>query len=862
MSVSPFRGLCTAITFDHWWQCDLAIGATTVPDSGGAGVLWPMSVINTAGTASSVTTTSPGIASNDAGTAVNWGASRACQDGNLYATQSTNFSLAIAFELTGNITSTQAIFTLYGSLFVQMLSGNTLQVYAAAVGQISQSVALSLNTPHLLVVTNTAGVWTVTIDGVAQAVTPQTATAPTGSCLLACNYAGGYNDFFSGVTGDVLYRLTPLAAAQTAALWREFSAGQLTSGTVQFTAATAFGTTSTAFLDENINTGMNEAASSSVNYVGLVLAAPAAVSKIGIASRQGNPGTESLVHWGQNLICASANPNPSGPVTVVGNVQNVRLEGEVNYFEVSGAPASAYWGVQVPTTGYRYLNIFDVYGEPTSGVPSKPCAPTASPPGGAYPGSASITLSSLTTSAEIWYTTDGSTPSVNGATSQMYAAPFLVSSAVTLMAVAYDPNAGTYSVVSKYVFACGQKGLTLSANMTPLDNLGLSVEARAGCIVWDAKTQLFWRYGMFMRVVNSGLYPAYMPCIKAYSSPDLVNWTNQGTALSAPPANTLPIGTGGPNVQMQRSHVHFNPATGQYVMWVNGESAASTAPTDMYGMIVAVSVSPQGPFSVVSKNNIGYGFHDHSVFVDQGNSAYLIARAEDVRGLGDTSGTYNGAIIATLDPTHTSIVSAVVLTQFAGSFASPDAIGMFRRGATYFLYSGAGNFYNASLTFEQQFLWSSSPTSSAWNIPTGTTTQVGALAYTADPVTEASPYVNNSQWSDVFVVSGWQDADGNPALAVACDHWAQGTTYWAGSPYTGISQSGLGIVPVTFSSATQMSVPRFGVDLAATAWQLSDYFVPAAQPLPSVQRATALAGGGTAATRGALTLAGGGTAGG
>jgi hypothetical protein len=71
--------------------------------------------------------------------------------------------------------------------------------------------------------------------------------------------------------------------------------------------------------------------------------------------------------------------------------------------------------------------------------------PTFSPAAGSYSGTRSVTLSTTTAGANIYYTTDGSTPDY---TSTLYAGPILVSSSATLKAIAgfvYSSTAGTGS---------------------------------------------------------------------------------------------------------------------------------------------------------------------------------------------------------------------------------------------------------------------------------------------------------------------------------------------------------------------------------------------------------------------------------
>ncbi len=90
--------------------------------------------------------------------------------------------------------------------------------------------------------------------------------------------------------------------------------------------------------------------------------------------------------------------------------------------------------VPVVTNGKVYVGAghqFDVYGLLSS--ESQAPAPVFSPPGGAYPGAQQITLTDSNSSAAIYYTTDGSTPTT---TSTLYKGAFQVSSDSVVQAIA------------------------------------------------------------------------------------------------------------------------------------------------------------------------------------------------------------------------------------------------------------------------------------------------------------------------------------------------------------------------------------------------------------------------------------------
>jgi hypothetical protein len=63
--------------------------------------------------------------------------------------------------------------------------------------------------------------------------------------------------------------------------------------------------------------------------------------------------------------------------------------------------------------------------------------PTATPAGGEVSSGATVTLATTTDGAEIWYTTNGSTPAKNGAGSTKYTTPIAITAATTIKAIAF-----------------------------------------------------------------------------------------------------------------------------------------------------------------------------------------------------------------------------------------------------------------------------------------------------------------------------------------------------------------------------------------------------------------------------------------
>lgn len=96
---------------------------------------------------------------------------------------------------------------------------------------------------------------------------------------------------------------------------------------------------------------------------------------------------------------------------------------------------------------------------PSSSLPQV-ATPTFSPPGGAYGGAQSVSISTTTAGATIRYTTDGSTPSETHGT--QYSGPVTVSATTTINAVAYESGMSD-SAVAGATYTISAPDFTVSA---------------------------------------------------------------------------------------------------------------------------------------------------------------------------------------------------------------------------------------------------------------------------------------------------------------------------------------------------------------------------------------------------------------
>lgn len=138
--------------------------------------------------------------------------------------------------------------------------------------------------------------------------------------------------------------------------------------------------------------------------------------------------------------------------TSVDNVLQVKLESSTGHRDIWGASSNpSVIGKEIKAHGFRDLyggypsfeGVDDIVEITGNGGTETVAAPTYNPSAGTYTSAQSVTISSSTDGASIYYTTDGSTPDE---TSTPYTVPVNISETTTLKAIAY--NNGTASSVS------------------------------------------------------------------------------------------------------------------------------------------------------------------------------------------------------------------------------------------------------------------------------------------------------------------------------------------------------------------------------------------------------------------------------
>jgi len=128
-------------------------------------------------------------------------------------------------------------------------------------------------------------------------------------------------------------------------------------------------------------------------------------------------------------------------LTSIAGLQNVAAGTTITIrFYASGQTNTGGWGF-FSGSGAGSTNGLAIGGTviQTGAAPSV-ANPTFNPPSGFLNSPTAVAISTTTAGAEIWFTTDGSEPSANGATSTLYTAPVTVSPAnPTIKAIAVDP---------------------------------------------------------------------------------------------------------------------------------------------------------------------------------------------------------------------------------------------------------------------------------------------------------------------------------------------------------------------------------------------------------------------------------------
>ena len=219
------------------------------------------------------------------------------------------------------------------------------------------------------------------------------------------------------------------------------------------------------------------------------------------------------------------------------------------------------------------------------------------------------------------------------------------------------------------------------------DDSGKPIQAHGGMILEHEGTW-YW-YGENKGQSNTpGLTRVDVIGISVYSSKDLVNWHDEGLALSA--ADQLPGSLVKPENVCERPKVLYNAKTSTFVMWCHLDT-----PDYVYaGVGVAVSDTPVGPFKIIhEKQPNRQDSRDMTLFVDEDASAYLVH-----------SSNWNKTLnIAELTGDYTDVTGFYQSVLIDQEREAPALI--YEDGMYYMVTSGCtGWAYNSALYARSEFL--------------------------------------------------------------------------------------------------------------------------------------------------------------
>ncbi len=341
------------------------------------------------------------------------------------------------------------------------------------------------------------------------------------------------------------------------------------------------------------------------SLVGLDLKAPAVVTRMKIAPR---PGYTVQV-YGAYLQGANVSSS-TGPWTTIHTIQPYPpyyAQRQMSEIAIdAGGSAYRFYRLVMPDGNYGNLAEFRLIGNPGTTTPYTPVHPTASPNGGKYAQPIRVRLSSITTNASIYYTTDGSIPSVVDGVPQgttvLYTAPFVLSASSTVQSIAISDGmfVSEVSPQSRYWF-----DIDFKPGQDWLDTDNHLIESH------DGEIQFFnGKYYWYGQIFNANDPEIEAVGISCYSSSDLINWKDEGPVIYL-----------GRSYMIERPHVLYNATTGKYVLWGHRviASGKSTA-------VVAYNDTPYGAFTIASSsyNPDGFYLNDMNLFKDTDGSGYLL----------------------------------------------------------------------------------------------------------------------------------------------------------------------------------------------------------------------------------------------
>lgn len=439
-----------------------------------------------------------------------------------------------------------------------------------------------------------------------------------------------------------------------------------------------------------------------VNHIGIDVGAGKSVivDQISITAREESYNSASFLNRGAQYWDYKTS-DTSATAGLTTRAQHTEFSNRWNYhrqrniMNVKGA--GRFHIITMSLYGTTGLSEVVFIGDFVAGVDCRPMPPVITPGGGRVPNGKAIQITSLTTSATIYYTLDGTTPTTS---STRYIGPFVIkpSGTLTIKAVATD---ATFSTTSSVVTTAVFTGDLIKPRSDLYDTRGLIFDGHGGHVIpWRNK---YWWVGFAMNrgstgdsEMGSGLH--------MYSTRDFLTVEYEGQVCQGIPFGVASLD----NWQIQRPHIlDLTAVNGTFVMWV---LAGTGYPGASAHVLTATSL--KGPWSLVrsavTPNSHGYK-DGYAVRLSNGKNYLVYAPT-----------SYNSIFITELSRDATQVTSTEVELLWTTGRESPI---LFEHNSRLWLICSLGNFYSDAQTYDPRYL------SCPGNDPiTGTWTSIAAAA--------------------------------------------------------------------------------------------------------------------------------------
>ena len=385
----------------------------------------------------------------------------------------------------------------------------------------------------------------------------------------------------------------------------------------------------------------------------------------------------------------TASPTFTPAAGTYSTAQNVALScatsGATIYYTVDGSQptsASSVYSAPIPIATSETIKAMAVAAGSTNSLvasatftfQSPAAAPTFSPAGGSFTTAQSVTLTSTTPGAVIYYTLDGSTPS---SSSTVYSTPIGVAASETIKAIAVATNYSASSV-SSAVYAITIPGVTASPTFSPTG----STYTAAQSVTLASATS-----GATIYYTLDGSTPSSSSNV--YSTPIGVGASETIKAIATSSGNSnSQVASAVYTIQLPAAAPTFSPAAGNFTAAQTVTLASTTPSATIYYTLDGTA--PTTASSVYSAPiNVGANETIKAIAVANGYSTSSVASAAytiTIPGLAATptftpaAGTFTTAQTVTLGTTTSGATlyyttDGTAPTTTSSVYSTPLAVG-------------------------------------------------------------------------------------------------------------------------------------------------------------------------------------------